>query len=402
HPLQFTFNFLTRSGRISYDNVRERDPKFGDAFDRWYASTAARLRSPLLVAPSPLFTEHHFQESSVANRAVLAVGSALGAKRGVPSRAYSAALMHRAQGGAGLVMTDVLAVDPSAAISPADAGLYSEDCAVAWQQIVQAVREKSDAKLMASIGHAGSRGATAPRTHGVDRPLARGGWPLISASGLRYTDRAQSPRAMTASDMAVVCQQFCSAASRAARAGFDLLELHAGHGYLLSSFLSPLTNKREDEYGGDLEGRLRFPLEVLAGVRARWAKPLAVCFTAHDCVRDGNTDQEAVEIACAFRECGCDLVHVVAGQTVARGQPGYDRHFLAPYADRIRNEAHIPVLVGGRINSIDDANTVLAGGRADLCIIDLPGLSEFDQQTSARLGSEPIRPAKLHEVAATR
>lgn len=377
-PEQFMFNFLTRSGRISYDDVRERDARFADGFDRWFVRAALARSEPVLLAPAPLFCPLRLGEQTLRNRGVLAVGNDLAGEDALPGAAHERALAHRARGGAGVVMTDVIAIAEEARVTPRDAGLYGDAHEERWGAIVEAVHAESEARVLARIGHAGPRGATAPREGGVDRPLRDGAWDLLAASARPYTARSQVPREMDASDMATAIEQFRAAAQRAARAGFDLLELHAGHGCLLASFLSPLTNRRADEHSGELEGRMRFPLAVFDAVRAAWPddRPLAVCLTADDWARGGATVADAVAVARELRARGCDLVHVVAGQTVPHGRPRYGPHFLAPHAERVRNEAGVPVMIRGRITSADEANTVIAAGRADLCVMDLPGLAE--------------------------
>jgi anthraniloyl-CoA monooxygenase len=379
-PRQFMFNFLTRSGRVSYDNVRVRDHRFADDFDRWYAQDARRVRAPVLLAPAPLFTPARVGELVLRGRAALAVGNDLGARDGVPGEAHRAALCHRAQGGAALVLSDLVAVAPEGRVTPLDAGLWSDEQAEAWRAIVDEAHALSESAIGVRLSHAGRRGATAPRFAGVDRPLRSGGWPLLSASELPYASGSDVPRAMTREDMDAVRDAFAAAAARAAGAGFDLLELHIGHGYLLGSFLSPLSNRRDDDYGGDVGARLRFGLEVFGAVREAWPaqRPLAVCLNGSDFHRGGIEPAEVIASARALREAGCDLVHVVGGQTTPDARPSYGRYFLASHSERIRNEAGVPTLVGGRITSTDEVNTVLAGGRADLCLVDLPGLAEFD------------------------
>jgi anthraniloyl-CoA monooxygenase len=392
-PRQFMFNFLTRSGRVSYDNVRVRDRRFADDFDRWYAQDALGAPEPVLIAPSPLFTAARIAGVTLRDRAVLALGNDLGAAAGVPGEAHRAALLHRARGGAGLVLSDVVAVAPEGRVTPLDAGLWDDDQARAWEELVGAAHEGSDARIGVRLGHAGRRGATEPRAAGVDRPLRRGAWSLLSASALPYRAGGPVPRAMDRDDMDAVREQFAAAARRASSAGFDLLELHMGHGYLLGSFISPLANHREDQYGGDLEARMRFPLEVLDAVRAVWPpeRPLAVCLNATDCAKGGVGGADVLAAARALADRGCDLIHVAAGQTTADSRPSYGRYFLAAHSERIRNEAGIPTLVGGRITSNDDVNTVLAGGRADLCVVDLPGLAEYDARARQ---SAALTPAK--------
>jgi anthraniloyl-CoA monooxygenase len=390
-PRQFMFNFLTRSGRVSYDNVRVRDGRFAEAFDRWYAQDAARAPSPALIAPSPLFTPLRVGEATLRGRAVLALGTDLGAEQGVPGEAHRHALLHRAHGGAALVLSDVLAVAPEGRVTPLDAGLWDDAQAEAWRELVEAAHAGSEALVGARLSHAGRRGATRSRAGGVDRPLRAGGWPLLAPSALAYRRGSAVPRAMDRDDMDAVRDAFAGAAGRAAGAGFDVLEVHMGHGYLLGSFLSPLSNARDDEYGGELENRLRFPLEVLAAVRSAWPSglPLAVCLNASDWARGGLAEEDAIAAARALAADGADLIHVVGGQATPGSRPSFRRYFLAALSERVRNGAGVPTLVGGRLTSADEVNTVLAGGRADLCLLDLPGLAEFDE--TARRGASVRR-----------
>ncbi|MGH2926697.1 MAG: FAD-dependent monooxygenase [Solirubrobacteraceae bacterium] len=384
-PEQFMFNFLTRSGRISYNDVRERDARFADAFDRWFAGAARASAAPVLMAPTPLFTPLRLGARTVPNRTVLTIANDLCREDAVPGTVHERAMLHRARGGAGVVMTDLLAVDQRGRVTPHDSGLYCDEQQERWAAIVAAVHAESEALVMARLGHAGARGGTAPRERGIDRPLRQGGWPLLAASARPHTSRAQVPEEMDRDAMDTVVEQFRSATERAARAGFDVLELHAGSGYLLAGFLSPLTNWRRDEYGGPRERRMRFPLEVFTAVEAAWPddRPLCVCLTADDWATGGATTADAVALAGELKASGCDLVHLVAGQTVAGGRGSYGRHFLSGYGEWVRNEVGIPVMIRGRITSADEANTVIGGGRADLCIVDLPGLAELDARLRA-------------------
>lgn len=380
-PQQFMFNFLTRSGRISYDDVRQRDARFADEFDRWFTGAAARSGpEPALIAPPPLFTPLRVGRQTVRNRAVLTIGNDLAGADAVPGAAHERAVLHRAHGGAGMVMTDIIAVSDSGRVTPCDTGLYRDDQEERWAAIVAAVHGGSGTPVMARLGHAGPRGAAAPRARGIDRPLPHGGWPLLAASARPHISRARVPKEMTRGDMDAVIGQFRAAAERAARAGFDMLELHAGHGYLLASFLSPLTNHRCDEYGGDLESRMSFPVEVFEAVKSAWPqdRPLSVCLTADDWASGGATTADAAAIARELEPRGCDLVHLVAGQTMAGSHGRYGPSFLSAYGEWLRNETGIPVMIRGRITTANEANTVIGGGRADLCIMDLPGLAEFD------------------------
>jgi anthraniloyl-CoA monooxygenase len=382
-PQQFMFNFLTRSGRISYDDVRQRDARFADEFDRWFAGAARSSPEAVLIAPPPAFNPIRLRQT-LRNRAVLTIGNDLAGEDGVPADAHERAMLHRAHGGAGVVMTDVLAVSPEGRVTPRDCGLFGRGQAERWSEIVRRTHDESDAQVLARLGHAGPRGATAPRHRGIDRPLASP-WPLLAASALPYTGRSPVPKEMDVDDMEAVVAQFRGATERAALAGFDLLELHAGHGYLLASFLSPLTNRRSDDYGGSSASRMRFPLAVFDAVRAGWPedRALSVCLTVEDWVKGGATVDDAVLVARELKEHGCELIHLVAGQTVPRSRGRYVPHFLAGLAEQVRNEVQIPVMIRGRITSADEMNTVIAGGRADLCVVDLPGLAEADSALRA-------------------
>jgi anthraniloyl-CoA monooxygenase len=276
------------------------------------------------------------------------------------------------------VFTEMTAVAADARITPGCAGIWNEDQAAAWARIVSFVHARSPARIGLQLGHAGPKGATGIPWEGAGEPLARGGWPLLAACDLAYAPDHAVPRAMDRDDMDRVRDQFVAAARRGARAGFDLLELHCAHGYLLASFISPLTNRRIDEYGGGLENRLRYPREVLQAVRAVWPsdRPLAVRISAHDWADGGTTPDDAVAIARAFKAAGADLIDVSSGQTTPDSRPRYGRLYQTPFADRIRNEVGIPVITVGNITEADQINTVLAAGRADLCALGRPHLAD--------------------------
>lgn len=395
-PEQFMFNFLTRSGRISYDDVRHRDPGFGARFDRWFARKARASAAPALVAPSPLFTPLRLGAVTVGNRAALPLGNDMAGDDGVPGAGHQRAALHRAEGGAGAVITDVLAVSPEGRVTPRDAGLWNDAQERRWAEITRDAHSRSEAIIVARIGHAGPRGAAAARAGGIDRPLRSGGWPLLAPTDQPYARHGQRPTAMDSDDMAAVISQFRGAARRAARAGFDGLEVHAGHGYLLASFLSPLTNTRGDEHGGSRAARLRFPLAVFDEVRAAWPddRLLSVCLNADDWASGGAGPGDAAEAVREFARRGCGLVHLVAGQATPHSRPSYGPYFLAGLAEQIRGETGVPVMIRGSITGSDEANTVIAGGRADLCVLDVPGVAEFDAAGVAEFGPAgvPERP----------
>jgi anthraniloyl-CoA monooxygenase len=379
-PLQFAFNLLTRSGRITHLELEKRDPSFVAAVDGWFASTwLARGRAGTVMAPPPMFAPFRSEPPDrrpfvVPNRVVISPIGEDDCVEGMPSASVSDRLVDWARAGAGLVLTEPVSVSAHGRITVGSPGLYDDGHLEAWKGIVDEIHRSGPTLVGVRLSHGGARGATRPRRIGVDRPLREGAWPLLAPSTMPYTNRSQMPHPMTAEKMRDVREDFMTASERAAAAGFDLLELDMGYGYLLASFLSPLTNRRTDEYGGSLENRMRYPLEVLDAVRRAWpnGQALAVRLTATDWVPGGWGVADAVEMAKRLAIRGGDLLEVVAGQTVEHDRPEYGRFFLVPYADRIRNEAYLPVIVGGRLVTHDEANTVLAAGRADLCILSAP------------------------------
>ncbi len=357
-PIQFAFNLLTRSRRITYASLGLRDPDFVRSVDAWFARAGSGGRQgELQIAPPPMFTPLTLRSLRLTNRVVSAPLDRPG-------------LEAVAAGGAGLVLTEMTAVSAEGRITPASPGIYEADQVQAWRRTAEAVHERG-ARLALLLGHAGRRGSTRPKTEGVDRPLRQGGWPLIAASPIPYTSRGCAPRPMHRGDMDRVRADFVHAATAAAGSGFEVLELQFGQGYLLAGFLSPLTNARTDAYGGSLENRMRFPLEVFVAVREAWPGVLAVRLTALDWVENGFTLDDAVAVAAVLRAHGCDLVHPVMGQTVAETHPDYGRMFGVPASDRIRNETGIPTLTSGHITTADEVNTILAAGRADLCVLEM-------------------------------
>lgn len=381
-PIQFAFNLLTRSGRIGHTNLSLRDPRFVARLDAWFGERAAATSldqtsgGAVRIAPPPMFAPIRLGGLLVANRAVVATPAEDAAADGTPSERHGEQMREAIATGAGLIVTEPLAVTPEGRITPGSAGLYTLDHARTWERLLERVRREagSGARIAARIGHAGRRGSTRPRREGADRPLRAGNWPLISASAIPFAPWSRYPREMLREDMDRVREAFARSARWAVEAGFDLVELDMAHGYLLASFLSPLPNERRDEYGGELSARMRFPLEVLDAVRAELPRdrPLAVRMTATDWARGGLTVDDAVQIARALAEHACDLVHVTAGGTVPEARPEYRRFYLVPASDRIRNEAGIPTLVGGHLTTADEVNTILAAGRADLCLVDIP------------------------------
>jgi anthraniloyl-CoA monooxygenase len=370
-PQQFAFHLLTRSGRIDYDVLRIRDPVYADRVDRWFAGAAgARLA---VASPPPAFTPISLRGLRLPNRVVVSPVPRYTAEDGQPGPEHRKDLARAGESGAALVLTEILAVSPDARITPGDAGLYQDEHEERWAAIVEEVHG-SGARIGLRLGHAGRRGSTRHRREGLDRPLRRGGWDLVSASAIPYRADGPVPRELDREGMDGILDAFVSAAGRAARAGFELLELNMAHGYLLGSFLSPLANVRTDEFGGSVEGRMRFPVDLFRAVRKTWPedRPLVAAINATDWATGGTDVEDAVIVARALAEAGCDLVEILAGHTTPDHRPRYGRLFLVTLADRVRNETPVGTLVGGGITATGQANTVLAGARADLVLMTPP------------------------------
>ncbi len=373
-PVQFAFSLLTRSLRVTHDNLRARDAKLVATVDGWFAEKAARQSGVAVAAappPPPMFTPFRLRELVLPNRVVVSPMCQYSAEDGTPGDWHLVHLGSRAVGGAGLVMTEMTDVSREGRISPGCTGMYRPEHVTAWKRIVDFVHAASPAKIGLQLAHAGRKGSTRRLWEGGDEPVPEGNWPLISASPLPYFAHSQTPREMDRRDMDRVRDEFARATAMAVEAGFDLLELHCAHGYLLASFISPLTNRRGDAYGGALANRLRFPLEVFDAVRAVWpaARPISVRLSATDWKEGGLEPADAVEVARALRAHGCDVVDVSAGQTVPDQAPRYGRLFQTPFSDRIRHEAGIPTMTVGAVASYADVNSILAAGRADLCVL---------------------------------
>jgi anthraniloyl-CoA monooxygenase len=364
-PLDFAFAMLTRSMRITHTNLKLRDPALVAKIDSRFAERAGVASAP------PMFVPFKLRDMTLPNRIVVSPMCQYSAEDGLPNDWHLVHLGSRALGGAGLIMTEMTDVSAEGRITPGCAGLYTDAHADAWKRAVDFVHTNSPAKIGIQLAHAGRKGSTRKAWEGIDEPLPSGNWPLIAASALPYKKGSQTPREITRADMDKVKADFVRAAQLAERAGFDILELHMAHGYLLAGFLSPLTNRRADEYGGSLANRLRYPLEVFDAVRAAWpaAKPISVRISATDWKEGGTTPDDAVGIAMALKARGCDIVDVSAGQTVDDDSPVYGRLFQTPFSDRIRHEAGIPTMTVGAISTWADANTILAAGRADLCVL---------------------------------
>jgi anthraniloyl-CoA monooxygenase len=368
-PRQFAFNLLTRSRRVTHDNLRLRDAAFTDAVERDFGCPPGT---------PPMFTPFRLRGLTLRNRVVVSPMDMYVGEDGMPGDFHLVHLGARALGGAGLVMTEMVCVSPEGRITPGCTGLYTAEQAAAWRRVTDFVHHHAPGTAIGvQLGHSGRKGSTRVMWEGIDQPLETGNWPVSAASPLPYRPGVnQVPHALDRTGLAEIRQQFAAAARRAARSGFDLLELHCAHGYLLSGFLSPLTNRRHDAYGGSLENRLRFPLEVFDAVREHWPedRPMTVRISATDWADGGTTAEDAVAVARAFAAHGADAIDVSTGQVVADERPEYGRSYQTPYADRIRGEAHIPVIAVGAISSWDDVNSILLAGRADLCALARPHL----------------------------
>ncbi|MBN9114371.1 MAG: bifunctional salicylyl-CoA 5-hydroxylase/oxidoreductase [Pandoraea sp.] len=394
-PEQFAYSLLTRSQRISHENLRVRDPAYVEGFEDWLATRSGVTRADGQQAIPPMFTPYRARELTLKNRIVMSPMAMYSSVDGVPGDFHLVHLGSRALGGAGMIVAEMTCVSPDARITPGCPGLWNDTQRDAWKRIVDFVHAGSDAKIAMQIGHAGRKGSTRLAWDGIDQPLGDGNWPLISASPLPYIEGvSQTPREMTRADMDRVKDDFVHAARRAAEAGFDWLELHCAHGYLLSSFISPLTNQRQDAYGGSLENRLRYPLEVFHAVRDVWpaAKPMSVRISAHDWVEGGITPDDAVTIARAFKDAGADLIDCSSGQVSKDEKPVYGRMFQTPFADRVRNEAGIPTMAVGAIFEADHVNSIIASGRADLCALARPHLADpfWTLHEAAKIGYKDL------------
>ena len=374
-PIQFAYSLLTRSQRVSHENLRLRDKAWLEGVERWFQSKA-QGRAVNEPAP-PMFAPFKLRDMEIVNRVVVSPMAMYSAEEGVPGDFHLVHYGERAKGGAGLLYSEMTCVSPEGRITPGCAGMYRKEHVEAWRRIVQFVHAHSEARFCLQLGHSGPKGSTKVGWEGYDVPLESGNWPVMAASAVPWSPDNQIPRPMTRGDMDRVLEQFVAAVRMGLEAGFDMVELHAAHGYLLSSFITPLTNKRTDDYGGSLENRLRFPLEVFRAMRAEWPakKPMSVRISANDWMGDlGVTPGEAVEIGRAFWAEGADLIDVSAGQTWADCQPIYGRMFQTPFADQVRNEGRVTTMAVGNIYESDHVNSILAAGRADLVALARPHL----------------------------
>lgn len=390
-PEQFAYSLLTRSQRISHENLRLRDPAWLEGYEGWIAARAGLPAVPGKRPALPMLTPYRARGTTLKNRIVVSPMAMYSCRDGVPGDFHLVHLGGKALGGAGLVMVEMTCTSPDARITPGCPGLWNDEQEQAFRRIVDFVHAGSDARIGMQLGHAGRKGSTQLGWQDIDHPLPEGNWPLLSASALPYLPGvSQTPRAMTRADMTRVRDDFAAAARRAAQAGFDWLELHCAHGYLLSSFISPLTNHRDDEYGGSLDPRLRYPLEVFDAVREAWPRdlPISVRISAQDWVDGGITADDAVAIARRFKEAGADMVDCSSGQVSPDQQPVYGRMYQTPFADRVRNEAGIPTIAVGAIFEADHVNGIIASGRADLCALARPHLADpaWTLREAARIG----------------
>jgi anthraniloyl-CoA monooxygenase len=374
-PIQFAYSLLTRSQRVSHENLRLRDKPWLEGVERWFQSRA--LGTPVNDAAPPMFAPYAMRGMRLENRVVVSPMATYSAQDGMPNDFHLVHYGTRAQGGAGLLYTEMTCVSAEGRISPGCAGMYAPEHLDGWRRIVDFVHANSRAKFCLQLGHSGPKGSTRVGWEGYDVPLDAGNWPVMAASDVAWSEANQAPRPMTRADMDLVRDQFVAAVGMGIEAGFDMVELHAAHGYLLSSFITPLANRRTDEYGGSLDNRLRFPLEVFRAMRAAWPadKPMSVRISANDWMGDaGVTPDEAVLIGRAFAEAGADLIDVSAGQTWADCAPVYGRMFQTPFADQIRNEGRVATMAVGNIYETDHVNSILAAGRADLVALARPHL----------------------------
>ncbi len=378
-PIQACFSMLSRAKAVTYDNLRLRDPAFVAKVDRWFAGTVREqgFDVPVDRPPPPMFTPFRIGKMVVQNRVVVSPMNMYSAEPGaIPGDFHLVHLGKLAQGGAGLVMAEMTAVSELGRITPGCPGIYTPEQVAAWRRISNFVHRESEAKFGLQLGHSGRKGSTKRGWEGMDYPLDEDNWPVFAASPLKFYEYMHLPREITRSQMEKVRDEYAAAAVNADKADFDLLEVHAGHGYLLSGFISPLSNQRTDEYGGSLENRLRFPLEVFRAVRAVWPahKPLSVRISATDWCEGGITPEDSLVVANAFKDAGADIIDVSAGQTSRWAKPVYGRMFQTPFSEKIRNELGVPTIAVGAITTADQVNTIIAAGRADLCALARPHL----------------------------
>lgn len=392
-PLQATYSMLTRSKQVTHENLRLRDPNFIDLVEDWFQTQQDEETPP---GTPPMFMPLHLRNLRLVNRVMVSPMDMYSSVEGVVGDFHFVHFGSLAFGGAGLIFSEMTCVSEAGRITPGCAGLYRDDHIAAWKKIIDFVHEQSDAKFCLQIGHAGRKGSTRVAWEGMDKPLKEGNWSLIAPSAIAFYPESQIPRAMTRQDMDQVKSEFVETTLRAIETGADMIELHMAHGYLLSGFLTPVSNRRDDKYGGSLENRLRYPLEIFDAVRAVWPheKPISVRISANDWVGDAGVDgDEAVKIAQAFKDHGCDVIDVSAGQTTADAEPIYGRMFQTWFSEQIRNEAKIPTIAVGNITDWDQVNTIIAAGRADIVALARPHLTNphFTLQAASYYGHNEQR-----------
>jgi anthraniloyl-CoA monooxygenase len=400
-PEQFMYSMLTRSQRISHENLRLRDKDWLEGYERWFARKSGLAVGNDRCLP-PMFTPYSLRGVTLPNRIVMSPMAMYSAKDGLINDFHMVHLGSRALGGAALVFAEMTCVSPDARITPGCLGLWSEEQADGWRRVVDFVHGNSSAKFGIQLGHAGRKGATKVAWEGIDQPVTEGEWSLISASALPYLKHSQVPKAMDRADMDRVKADHVRATELAATTGADWLELHCAHGYLLSSFLSPLTNIRDDEYGGSHENRARYPLEIFRAIRAVWPqdKPISVRLSCNDWTDGGNTPEDAAIFARMFKNAGADLIDCSSGQVSKEELPVYGRLFQTPFSDKIRNEIGIPTIAVGAISEADHANSIIAAGRADLCAVARPHLADpaWALHEAAKIGISSIPWPKQYQA----
>lgn len=394
-PEQFAYSLLTRSQRVSHENLRLRDAKYVQKVERWFSATGHG------DPPPPMFTPFKLRGMTLHNRVIVSPMDMYSAVDGVPNDFHLVHLGARALGGAALIMTEMVCVSPEGRITLGCTGLYSDEQLEAWRRIVKFVHEWSDARICLQLGHSGRKGSVKLPWEGTDIPLSES-WERLGPSPLEYGPTLPAPREISPAEMNAIKSQFVRAAKMGEEAGFDMIELHCAHGYLLSSFLTPISNQRRDEYGGSVENRMRYPLEIFTEMRAAWPddKPMSVRVSATDWVEDGLTTDESVVIGKAFVAAGADVIHVSTGQTVSAAKPVFGRLFQTPYSDRIRNEGRVPTIAVGNITDSDQVNSIIAAGRADLVAIGRPHLSDpnWTLHAAAQLGYTGVKwPAQYYQ-----
>lgn len=375
-PVQLNYSLLTRSQRISHENLRLRDPEWLKSAEKWFQDQAGV--SPGSPVRAPMFAPYQLRDMQLINRVVVSPMAQYKATDGCPNDWHLVHYGERAKGGCGLLYTEMTCVSPTGRITPGCPGLYAPEHEAAWRRLCDFVHHETRAKICCQIGHSGRKGSTRIGWEGMDQPLSGDNWELISASAIAWSEDNATPREMNRADMDEIKRQFVDAVEMAETAGFDMIELHAAHGYLISSFISPLSNSRTDEYGGSLQNRMRYPLEVFAAMREVWPKnkPMSVRISANDWVENGVDPEEAVEIAKLFHAAGSDIIDVSTGQTSVDAQPVYGRMYQTPFSDRIRNEAGISTMAVGNIYEADHVNSILMAGRADLVCLARPHLAD--------------------------